>query len=40
MEYQKITPDDDPENECLYCGNLCDKSFCDSNCRKAYFDEN
>lgn len=28
------------ENECRYCGEPCDKTYCDKNCKKAYESEN
>ena len=28
------------ENECLYCGETCEKTYCDKNCKKAYESEN
>lgn len=28
--------DDEPENECAYCGEPCQNEFCNSNCKKAY----
>lgn len=34
-EYQE-----EKENECLFCGEECEKTYCDSNCRKAYEQEN
>lgn len=27
------------ENDCLYCGEPTDKSFCDKNCRNAYMSD-
>ncbi|AFM54818.1 hypothetical protein B620_gp40 [Croceibacter phage P2559S] len=32
--------DDEKENECDYCGEPCNGSFCDSNCRKGYIHDN
>jgi pimeloyl-CoA synthetase len=34
MEYRQITPDDELENECGYCKNPCDGSYCNSDCKK------
>jgi len=31
---------DQLENECLYCGEPCEKTYCNSECRKAYECEN
>ena len=28
------------ENNCKYCGEECDEDFCDSDCRKAYENDN
>jgi len=28
------------DNECGYCGELCEKTYCDKNCKKAYESEN
>jgi len=28
------------ENECLYCGEQCYKTYCDKGCKKAYESEN
>ena len=30
------TPPEAPENECLYCGEFCEKTYCNSDCKKAY----
>ncbi len=28
------------ENECLYCGEECEKTYCNKECKKAYECEN
>lgn len=35
-----LNPDEAPENECGFCGEECEKTYCNSNCRKAYEQEN
>ncbi len=35
MEWQQITPDDEPENSCYYCGNRCDDTYCSDYCKSA-----
>ena len=33
-------PSEELENECLYCGEECEKTYCDKECRKAYEQDN
>lgn len=33
-------PPEYPEDECEFCGEPCEKSFCNSDCRKAYDKDN
>ena len=33
-------PEETPENECVYCGEPCDKTYCNNDCKKAYESEN
>ena len=36
----KLEPQEDElENECLYCGEQCEKAFCNKQCEKAYFND-
>ena len=30
----------DEDNECAFCGNPCEKTFCSDECRKAEYHEN
>jgi hypothetical protein len=38
--YKLETPPEELENECFYCGEPCDKNYCDKNCKKAYEQDN
>lgn len=33
-------PPQEKENHCGFCGEDCEGEFCDSNCKKAYLNEN
>lgn len=33
-------PPEDKENECKYCGELCDGRYCSTDCRKGYESDN
>ena len=33
-------PPEELENECAFCGEPCSKTYCNSDCRKAYEREN
>ena len=33
-------PPEELENECAYCGEPCSKTYCNSDCRKAYESDN
>ena len=33
-------PQEKLDNECLYCGEECEKTYCNKNCKKAYELEN
>jgi len=33
-------PEEEKENECGYCGEPCDKHFCNRECSKAYDQDN
>jgi len=35
-----LTPLDYPEKTCGWCGEPSNKEFCDSNCRRAYLQDN
>jgi len=37
--YEK-TSEDYPENECRFCGEPCEKTYCSNECKKAYESEN
>ena len=39
-DYKLKNPPEELDNECLYCGEPCDKSYCDKNCKKAYEQDN
>jgi len=32
-------PDEEPENECSYCGEPCDGEFCNKEHMNAYFND-
>jgi len=42
MNYDKwkLETPEEPENECYYCGNICDNDYCSSDCKKADYIEN
>ena len=40
MEYRDITPDDEKENKCMYCGYECHNTFCSIECERADYKEN
>jgi len=33
--YDFLNPNEQPENECRYCGEACHKAYCDTNCEMA-----
>lgn len=35
MDYQDHIADSEKENKCLYCGEPCEKDFCNKDCYKA-----
>jgi len=35
MEYRQTTPDDEIENECSFCKNPCEDTYCSTECKKA-----
>ncbi len=39
-DYKQQSPPEAKENHCVYCGEECNGSFCDKECRKAYESEN
>lgn len=40
-DWKLHTPEnDEQENECAYCGEPCDRTYCSSECKKAYESEN
>ena len=36
----KLDTSEYPENECDFCGEPCDGSFCNSQCKKAHEQDN
>lgn len=34
--WKTATPPDKPQNECGYCGEPCEREFCNKGCEKAY----
>lgn len=36
----KLTTLENLENECLYCGDFCEKKYCNNDCKKAYEQDN
>lgn len=38
-QYKTEAPEDEPTNTCGYCGEHCDGAFCNSECRKADFND-
>ena len=33
--YDFLNPNEYPENECRYCGEPCEKAYCDKQCERA-----
>jgi hypothetical protein len=33
--YDFLNPNEQPENECVFCGEPCEKSYCDKQCERA-----
>lgn len=36
----KLDTPEEPENECAFCGELCESRYCDNQCKKAYEQDN
>lgn len=34
-QWKTMTPPEEPENECGYCGDPCEEEFCSKACRVA-----
>lgn len=33
--YDFLNPNEQPENECRYCGAACENAYCDKQCEQA-----
>ena len=40
MEYRDITPEDELDNNCYYCGLPCEGAYCSDECSIADYKEN
>jgi hypothetical protein len=36
---RELNPPEILENECLFCGNECEKEFCSNECKTAYLND-
>ena len=36
MVNSRLYQEEEKENECLYCGEECEHTFCNKECKKAY----
>ncbi len=39
-QWKQETPPEPFDNKCGFCGEPCDKKYCDNACKKADIDEN
>lgn len=35
-DWKTMPPPENPANECAFCGEPCEETFCDKNCKKGY----
>lgn len=38
--WKQQAPPEELQNECAYCGEPCEKRYCDNECKKAYENDN